>query len=152
MNIRKQTLIAAALLIAGPGVSAAQTADPLITELSAEKTEHYKTLGQRAAGFFFDGQVDSVLSMLSPTIVFEMGGAAGLEEQMGQTQDQLGLPVEVLVERVGLRDGKVEFWWEANFSNVVDTPFVLRLQFDKYDLVAFGDLTPKSAAPPLPEL
>jgi hypothetical protein len=141
--------LAAALLLATPLAVQAQDAPPEpaaapAKPFTAEESAHYMELGKQAIGYFFDGQADSLLAMMRPETQERVGGIDGVRQMMDQIGERAGMVLEVVDQKMTRREGRPQFWWEANFSEFDMEPLVFRYIFDEDGLIRGAGVGPKS--------
>ena len=139
--MRTLTLAAATLLAALP---VAGQAVPPPAAPTAEVTAHVLELGTRAVDAFFAGEVDSLLAMMTASLVESLGGADGVRKIMDQVAEVGGMPLDVLERKVVMIGGHPTFWWEAEFSAFTAEPVVFLWTFDDDGHLSAFDADPKS--------
>ena len=91
-------------------------------------------------------QPESLVAMMPAENAIAMGGVAGAHEQMLKMKERMGSVVKVLAEKMTRREGKPQFWFEADYTDFTDEPVVMRFVFtEDGKLVGLG-INPKSAA------
>lgn len=153
MQSRSIVALAIALTMAVPAAARAQdeAPPPAAKPFTAEESAHYMALGQRAIGYFFDGQADSLFAMMVPETQNGVGGIDGIRQMMDQIAERAGMMLEVVDEKMTRREGRPQFWWEANFSEFTQEPLVFRWVFTDDGMIRGAGVTPKSAARADPE-
>lgn len=150
MSIRLLAAIGAVAIATSP--LAAQEAVPAPAKpFTAEETSRYMALGKRATDHFISGHADSLLAMMSPEAQEGVGGLDGVRRMMDQIAERAGVVLNVVDQKMTRREGRPQFWWEAEFSEFTEQPLVIRWVFGEDDLITGAGINPKSAARADPE-
>lgn len=136
---------AAALIAITASPLAAQTPAP--TRLSAADSTSFMELGRTYMRWMLKGQADSLAAALTPEFLEKSGGAAGVTDRLAMLTDHAGTELKLLTEKMTRRNGRPQFWHEAEFSAFVDEPLVFRIVFDEKGKVVGIGMGPKSQAP-----
>jgi hypothetical protein len=153
MQSRSNLALAAALILAVPAAARAQdeAAPAPAKPFTAEETTRYMEVGKRATGYFFDGHADSLLALMTPETQEGVGGIDGIRQMMDQIAERAGMLLEVVDQKMTRREGRPQFWWEANFSEFTAEPLVMRWVFTEDGMIRGAGINPKSAARADPE-
>ncbi len=118
--------------------------------LAAQQPLHRDSLqiARRAAQFFYSGAVDSLVAMLSPQTLSDIGGREGLVGGISQVSLRAGEEVSVVEERWNLRNGQRQYWRTSKMSQFPGD-FLLRFNLDAQGLITGIGMGPAAAAPPI---
>ncbi len=113
---------------------------------TAAEEAHYLELGKKVNGWFFEGHADSIAAIADSGARARMGDVDGIQQMMDKIAERGGVPLTVLAEKMTRREGKPQFWFEAEFSSFTDEPLVFRWLFNDQDQLVGAGVTPKSMA------
>lgn len=122
----------------------------LSTPLAAQQPLHKDSLEivRRASHFFYTGEADSLIAMMSPSTLAELGGREGLLAGISQVGTRAGDEVEVVEERWNLRNGQRQYWRTSKMT-LFPEDFLLRFNIDDQGLITGIGLGPARSAPPI---
>lgn len=151
--MRQSLLPLVALLIATP--LAAQTpapatppaAAPAPVKLTAEQEAQMTALGKTYTRWFLAGSADSLATAFDADMLTKVQGVGGITEMMGQITDRAGFQTKVLAEKLTYRNGKPQYWHEAEFSELAGEALVIRWVLNPEGKIVGAGINPKSAAP-----
>ena len=120
------------------------------TPLAAQQPLHKDSLeiARRAATFFYAGEVDSLITMMTPAVLNEIGGREGLLGGLSQVSLRAGDEASVVEERWNLRNGQRQYWRTSKMTQFPDD-FLLRFNLDAQGLISGIGMGPAAAAPPI---
>jgi len=104
-------------------------------------------IGQRATAFFYDGEMDSLWTMLTPAFQEGLGSTDQLFERLDFLSERAGDEVAVIEETVKMRKGRPHYWRVAEFD-LAPEPLLLRWVISPDGKVSGQGLGPASQAPP----
>lgn len=142
-------LLAAAPLAAQTPAPAAPTAPaPPPAKLTAEQETKLAALGKTYTRWFLGGQADSLAGAFDADMLARVQGVGGIAEMMGQIAERAGTQTKVVAEKLTYRNGKPQYWHEAEFSELADEPLVIRWVLSPEGKIIGAGINPKSNAPP----
>lgn len=100
---------------------------PMVTLPLAAQEAPVDTIavGQRATAFFYDGEMDSLWTMLTPEFQEGLGSPDKLFERLDFLSERAGDEVAVIEETVKMRNGRPQYWRVAEFD-LAPEPILLR--------------------------
>ena len=113
---------------------------------TASEEAHYLELGKKVNRWFFEGHADSIAAIADSGARSRMGDVDGIRQMMDQIAERGGVPLTVLAEKMTRREGRPQFWYEAEFSNFTAEPLVFRWLFNDQDQLVGAGVGPKSMA------
>ena len=132
----KFVLVFAALVL--PATASAQAALP------ADSLERART----AAKLFYAASVDSLIAMMTPETLGQVGGKAGLTEGISMVALRAGAEVSVVEERWNMRNGARQYWRTSKMSEFPDD-FLLRIVLNAEGKIIGIGMGPAASAPPI---
>jgi hypothetical protein len=126
-------------------------APPPFKPFTEVETERYMALGKQIQGWFLAGHADSILAVASPEVVERMGGIDGVRQQMDFFAERAGTVTKVVTEKLTRRNGTPQYWWEAEVTNFIEEPIVMRWLFNEAGQLVGAGMNPKSRAMADPE-
>lgn len=108
---------------------------------SLERARHY-------AKWFFTGEADSLLAVMTPEFVESIGGRAGLMEGLSMIGTRAGDELEVAEERWNWR-GNARQYWRSSRVSILDDQFLLRLVLTSDGKLGGVGMGPLRNAPPV---
>ena len=124
--------------LAAPTVAIAQDAAPHLPPDSME-------LGRKYIEWWFDGQVDSLRSVMTAEVQERMTEDV-LLARMDMVEEQIGFPTEVVEEKYVMRNGMPQYWYTAEFDTAPE-PFMIRWVITPDGKIDGMGLNPASMAP-----
>jgi hypothetical protein len=137
--LMRRILLASSLVLAGASGLSAQSARSDIELLA---------LGHKMTVWFYHAQTDSLLAHFDARFREEVGGVAGVQQEVAQFLDRAGTEQMVIEEKMTRRKGHPQYWREATFDGFTAEPIVIRWVFDDQGQVIGIGTTPKSHTPP----
>ena len=104
-------------------------------------------VGQRATMFFYDGEMDSLWTMLTPEFQDGLGSTEKLFERFDFLSERAGDEVAVIEETIKMRNGRPHYWRVAEFD-LAPEPILLRWVISADGKIAGQGLGLASQAPP----
>ncbi len=147
--------LVAAALTAGP--LAAQSTPPTPPQtpptapqpakpFTAEETARYMALGRKVNTWFFEGYADSLYAIADSAARQGMGGLEGIQKQMEMFGTRAGPMMRVVEEKMTRREGRPQFWFEAEFVEYTQGTLVLRWVFNEEGQLTGSGMGPKGGA------
>ena len=146
-----RSLILAAAVTGAAAPLAAQSADKPAgpATLTSADSARYLEIGKSATRWMLAGHADSLATALDPEALEKAGGVNGLKAMHDQMQERIGPQTRLVQQKLTRRNGMVQFWHEAEFTNFTDEAVVIRwVMNDKMKIVGVG-MNPLSKAPPV---
>ncbi|MDX2262824.1 MAG: hypothetical protein SFU84_14120 [Gemmatimonadales bacterium] len=140
-------LAAAPLAAQTPAPAAPPAAAPAPVKLTAEQEAKMAALGKTYTRWFLGGQADSLATAFDAEMLTKVQGVGGITEMMGQIADRAGFQTKVIAEKMTYRNGKPQYWHEAEFSELAGESLVIRWIFSPEGKIIGAGINPKSAAP-----
>lgn len=104
-------------------------------------------IGQRATAFFYQGEMDSLWTMLTPEFQEGLGSVDQLYERLDFLSERAGEETSVVEETVKMRKGRPHYWRVAEFD-LAPEPILLRWVISPEGKVSGQGLSLASQAPP----
>jgi len=141
-------LAAAPLAAQTPAPPAPPSAAPAPPpRLTAQQESEFLVLGKTYTRWFLAGSADSLASAFDAEMLTRVEGVDGISKMMWQIADRAGSQTKVLVEKMTYRNGKPQYWHEAEFSGLADEPLVIRWVLNPEGKIIGAGINPKSVAP-----
>ncbi len=137
-----RTLVVAAALTTAALPAAAQTAAP-----TPPDAQTLLALGRQYTLWFYTAEADSLFAHMTEEFQTEIHGVDGVREECARFVMRAGGEVELIEDKMTLRQGYPQYWREARFDGFTDEPLVVRWVFDSSGKIAGVGLGPKSRAP-----
>lgn len=136
-NHLRSLLVPAALLCAASSLEAQQT-------LPRDSLE----IVRRAARYFYAVQADSLMAMMTPALVADLGGREGISQGLTQVLMRAGSETQVVDERWNMRNGARQYWRTSRMSDFPED-FLFRVAIDPDGRIFGLGMGPAAAAPPI---
>lgn len=141
------TLFALPLAAQTTAPAAAQSAPAPVPKLTPEQEAHFLALGKTYNRWFLAGKADSLLQVLAPETVENIGGIEGLRSMMNQIAERAGVETKIVEEKMTRRNGRPQFWHAGLFSDFPDDQLVLRWILDSNGKITGVGAGPLAQAP-----
>jgi hypothetical protein len=82
-------------------------------------------VGRQATEYFYDGNVDSLWTMLTPAFQEGLGSADELLDRLDMLTERAGDEMELIEESIRMRKGRPQYWRVAEFE-MVPEPLLIR--------------------------
>jgi hypothetical protein len=106
-------------------------------------------LGHKMTEWFYTFQADSLVAHFNPESREQLGGLAGVQEEVARFFARAGTEQHVIEEKMTRRKGQAQYWREATFDGFTAEPLVIRWVFDDQGQVTGVGMGPKSQTPPV---
>ena len=104
-------------------------------------------VGRRATMFFYDGEMDSLWTMFTPSYQEKLGSIEQLFERFDFLSERAGDEVAVIEETIKMRNGRPQYWRVAEFD-LAPEPILLRWVISPEGKISGQGLGLASQAPP----
>ncbi len=104
-------------------------------------------IGRKVVGWLMRGPADSVFAYLDIAFSAQVGGVAGISEQMQTLTTRAGAETSVMEERFAWRNGKRQYWRTMNVEKLGE-PLLVRVVIEPSGLISGLGINPLSMAPP----
>ena len=96
------------------------------TMLSAQNTViDTMAVGRQATEYFYDGNVDSLWTMLTPEFQEGLGSPDALLDRLDMLTERVGDEMELIEESIRMRKGRPQYWRVAEFD-MAPEPLLIR--------------------------
>ena len=82
-------------------------------------------VGRQATEYFYDGNVDSLWTMLTPEFQEGLGSPDALLDRLDMLTERAGDEMELIEESIRMRNGRPQYWRVAEFE-LAPEPLLIR--------------------------
>ncbi len=146
------SMMVAMLAIPSASLAAQEAAPPALkppVTLTAADSARYLALGKSYTRWFLNAHVDSLVAVIDPASLEQMGGADGVHKTMQQVGERAGAQLAVVEEKLTRRRGFIQYWHAGNFSEMTTDQLVIRWLLDEHGKIVGAGVGPRANAPPV---